>query len=345
MVCTGFRSAGADTFAVPPADSLRVKLTFSPPSVRTFDCTVTFPGLECGLMPLSGTGLPLPAPGYAAWGRTGTGEGRLQGPQYVAVGPSGDVYVADTASARVQRFTRDGVFVRGFGSRGEGAGQFRFPPSGLAVDGREHLYVLDPGNGCVHEFDGGGGYVSAWKYQGLVSPALALASDGDTLLYMLTNMSVEVRGPTGGTLRSLRAGWPVPEARRALAAGRDGCLVVSDPERGLVWVREPASETWAAWGVPCSYARPVGVALDADGYVYALDVAKAAYDACDQAARVWKLERHGAAVAQWGMGGTGSPAMLGAGSVAAGPDGCLYVADPAHDRVHRIPVSLMRPLP
>jgi DNA-binding beta-propeller fold protein YncE len=345
MVCGAFRNTGSDSFDVAPGASARVTVEFSPKSVGLASCSVTFPPTECGPVLLTGTGLPLPAPGYLAWGRRGTGDGELQGPMYVAAGPSGDVYVSDTASARVQRFTRDGVFVRGYGSQGGGPGHFMFPPSGITVDGREHLYVLDPANGLVHEFGPDGALVSAWRYQGTLSPALALATDSDTLLYMLTNMSLEVRGPTAGTLRSLRLPWPVPEAPRALAADRDGRVLVADPEHRVVWVYRPVEGAWATWGLPCVNSRPSGVTLDAAGLAYVLDAAPSEYDICDQAVRLWRMDAGGAVTGQWGLHGAGSPGMIGPASAAAGPDGCVYLADPARDKVHRVPVALMGAFP
>ena len=43
------------------------------------------------------------------------GAGQLGGPVDLAVGPSGDVFVADTANARVQQYEADGDFIRAWG--------------------------------------------------------------------------------------------------------------------------------------------------------------------------------------------------------------------------------------
>ena len=55
------------------------------------------------------------------------------------------IYVSDGGNHRVSVFTSDGQFVRSFGSKGSGTGQFS-SPHGLAFDSSGHLYVCDYDN-------------------------------------------------------------------------------------------------------------------------------------------------------------------------------------------------------
>ena len=57
-------------------------------------------------------------------GGPGSGAGRFRLPSALAVGPDGDVYVSDVGNERVQRFTRDGDYVRSYGD----AAQLSNPP-------------------------------------------------------------------------------------------------------------------------------------------------------------------------------------------------------------------------
>ena len=97
------------------------------------------------------------------WGRNGgdgsagVGSGELRSPYSVAVGPDGEVYVADTGNNRLQTFTPTGAFLSrlghngGDGSPGSGPGEFR-GDYGLAFDCRGDLFVSDEDNERIQVF-------------------------------------------------------------------------------------------------------------------------------------------------------------------------------------------------
>jgi sugar lactone lactonase YvrE len=61
-----------------------------------------------------------------------------------------------TAGGRIQQFTSDGRYLRGFGEhQGTEPGQF-LAPHGLAVDSHGSLYVVDAYNHRIQKFDVGG---------------------------------------------------------------------------------------------------------------------------------------------------------------------------------------------
>ena len=61
-----------------------------------------------------------------------------------------------TAGGRIQQFTSEGQYLRGFGEKqGAEPGQF-LAPHGLAIDSRGHLYVVDAYNHRIQKFDVGG---------------------------------------------------------------------------------------------------------------------------------------------------------------------------------------------
>lgn len=69
----------------------------------------------------------------------------------VATGPEGHIFVADFYNHRIQEFTPSGQFVRVFGEKGTGNGQFERPVD-LAFDAEGRLYVVDFGNDRVQVF-------------------------------------------------------------------------------------------------------------------------------------------------------------------------------------------------
>ena len=62
----------------------------------------------------------------------GDGDGEFY-PRGIAVGKSGNIYVADFGNHRVQKFTSRGVFLKKWGTRGSDDGQFYYP-AGVVAD-------------------------------------------------------------------------------------------------------------------------------------------------------------------------------------------------------------------
>lgn len=113
-------------------------------------------------------------------GNTGTGEGGLLGPQYIAL--SGNYfYVTDWGNSRVVKFDYDGNHILDFGEPRGRFGGFR-GPSGIAVkDGR--VYVADAEEKAVYVFDESGNFKSVLIDRGLDGPeGLTLNDEGDLLI-------------------------------------------------------------------------------------------------------------------------------------------------------------------
>ena len=69
----------------------------------------------------------------------------------VAVGPQGNVFVADFYNNRVQKFSAQGRFLTSFGSSGTGPGQFSYTMAvAVAPDGT--VFATDLGNNRVLSF-------------------------------------------------------------------------------------------------------------------------------------------------------------------------------------------------
>ena len=84
-------------------------------------------------------------------------------PTDIAVGPNGDMYVADGyGNNRIHRFSADGELIRSWGSPGGGPGEFTTPHGiGVLPDGR--VLAGDRENNRVQVFDREGNYLTEWR--------------------------------------------------------------------------------------------------------------------------------------------------------------------------------------
>lgn len=92
----------------------------------------------------------------------------LNGPQGVAVGPDGIIYIADTGNNRVAAFAPDGVFLQNLNTSNSltlNQQSVKFVPSKVAVDPSGTIYVVIPGQTFgLAEFNSGG------VFQGFFAP-------------------------------------------------------------------------------------------------------------------------------------------------------------------------------
>jgi len=87
-------------------------------------------------------------------------------PTDVAFAPNGDIYVTDGyGNSRVVKFTGSGRFVRAWGTKGKGKGQFDTPHS-IAVDRQGRVYVADRENYRIQIFNPEGEFLQEWTNVG-----------------------------------------------------------------------------------------------------------------------------------------------------------------------------------
>ena len=126
--------------------------------------------------PCDGGG-PAPLPGAGAEGES------FSRPTDVAWDAQGNIYVADGyGNARVAKYDRNGKWIKNWGSRGTGQGQFNIV-HGIAIDAQGNVYVGDEGNKRVQVFDTEGTFKTQFTNVGAPT-ALCLTRGAQPVLYV-----------------------------------------------------------------------------------------------------------------------------------------------------------------
>ena len=155
----------------------------------------------------------------ASWGSTGDGPGQFVEPLGIALDDSGHVYVADRGDQdqqsppflhwRVEKFTTSGTFITQWGMLGSEPGNF-LNMSGIATDGANRVYVLDPSFNNVSLFDRSGNFITRWgtvgtgngQFQSAGAIAVDKADGGRVYVSDFNNHRVQGFDPTGSFLES-----------------------------------------------------------------------------------------------------------------------------------------------
>jgi DNA-binding beta-propeller fold protein YncE len=99
-------------------------------------------------------------------GQAGTDERTFNRPTDIAWAPNGDFYVSDGyGNSRVVKFSKDGKYLKTWGKRGTGPGEFNLPHS-VAVDKKGQVYVADRENNRIQIFDPEGRFLKQWTHLG-----------------------------------------------------------------------------------------------------------------------------------------------------------------------------------
>ena len=190
-------------------------------------------------------------------GEAGDPPHHLNEPNDVVVAADGHIFVSETHSAqfmdeegpraisRINKYAPDGTFVMSWGTWGYEDGEMRSPHA-LAMDSQGRIFAADRGNRRIQIFDQEGQHLDTWYQFSRIS---GLYIDDNDVLYAIDSESDPNYNP----------GW-----RKGLRIG--------SAQTGEVWYFIPEHVSERPTGMGGYGAMGEGVAVDAEGNIYAGEV-------------------------------------------------------------------------
>jgi streptogramin lyase len=225
---------------------------------------------------------------FDQFGCFGSGNGLIDQPWGVAVDGDGNIYVAETGNARVQKFDIEYTY-----SLKSGEGSFSDPgkfdyPMGICVDGADRVYVADGGNNRVQIFSSNGTHIETWDNSdlGFVSDVAYSTTTGN--IYVANNNSArtivphttagDVQQDFGGPGTTNGSFWDDSTNALLLAIDSTGNVYVLETAYNRVQKFSSAGTFVTSWGNPGtdSYATgglvdPRAITVDGDDNVWVTD--------------------------------------------------------------------------
>ena len=158
--------------------------------------------------------------------------GLINEPTDVAIGPAGEIYVAQghgQGDPRILKFDRRGALLASWGGKGSAPGRFDIAHS-IVVDEKGTVYVADRQNRRVQLFRPDGTFIESWTFAGLPC-GLSIGADGQ--MYLVSGFAGQILrlDPRGRTLAATgQPGKGLGEFGEAhyLAFGANGEIYVAD---------------------------------------------------------------------------------------------------------------------
>ena len=205
---------------------------------------------------------------------TGTEDGQLAWPGFMAVDSSDRLYASDQHTQRISIFsTPHGEFLGKWGTRGSADGELK-EPCGLAFDSEDNLYVVDNGNNRIQKFTKDGKFLLKWGSKGSgegqfdLPWGIALDTENNVYVADWHNDRIQKFTPDGEFLMAIgSSGSGDGQFRRpsGVAVDRGGDIYVADwgndrvqvfDPRGVYQLKFTEGATVSKWGLGVLLSNP-----------------------------------------------------------------------------------------
>lgn len=279
------------------------------------------------------------------FGSAGSSPGQLSGPSGLIYNPiNGLLYVSETGNDRIQAFTTSGTYQFSFASLGSGNGQLS-NPFGLAVDSVGNVYVADTGNSRISKFDSTGLWLRHIAV-GATSPYAVAVDKADNVWLTSGTGDIYAYNSQGGYEGYYYGAYGAPalstegyfQGIRGIAVtpplnvgpffGAPAIIVADGASQQVQLFAYSAQATAhpSITSIPTPGSYTGGVAFDTQENIYVTSY---------NANQVYKYDRFGAYLGQWGSTGAGNGQFSGAQGIAVDDSNNVYVADRNNNRIQK----------
>jgi tripartite motif-containing protein 71 len=203
------------------------------------------------------------------FGGFGTGDGKfVNGGRSVTVDGDGNVWVADLADFRAEKFSPSGQFLLSVPQPPQPPPPGGFnQPGGVAVDASGNVFVTDSFNWRIERFRPDGTFLLQWGTRSILDYARGIAvdrRDGTVVVADTDQVKIKKFSPTGQAL------WSAAGKAFDVDVGSDGRIYVPDFQSKIVRVLSANGAQLMSWGG--GFRFPRGIAVDpVDGSVWVSD--------------------------------------------------------------------------
>jgi uncharacterized protein (TIGR03663 family) len=294
-------------------------------------------------------------PADLIFGTTGALDGQFNGPHGIAIAPDGSIYVADTNNNRIQHFSKDGEFLKTWGTFGDNStgdlpiGSFNQPWAvAISPDGK-YIYVADTWNHRIQKFTSTGTPLKTWGtplYEpsnnnpfGIWGPrGIAVNAQGNVFVADTGNKRILVYNSNGDFILQIGGeGLAIAQFEEPVGIAFDmqGYLYVADTWNQRIQVFIPSEDgkvytPFRQWEVSGWYGESLEnkpyISADSRGHIFITD---------PEAYRIIEFASDGSFIRTWGDYGTGAENFGLASSIAVDSQNRVWVSDAANNRLMR----------